>query len=271
MQLEKNLEVLFESVEFHSEPLERLVRTDLYTVNVDAETRSVSLLLVNDGQDLLAMNFEAMLHELHASAPLTPLVVAAIHCGEDRKNEYGMLVSADYKGRGAKASQYEQFVLEELLPFVYGQFSLKTIDQISFAGFSLGGLSAFDLAWNHPDIFKKVGVFSGSFWWRSKDQTEKDFNPVTDRLMHHQIRQASARPDMRFFLQCGELDEDCDRNSNGVIDSIDDTIDLMRELLRKGYMEGKDFVYLQLPDGRHDVKTWAKAFPVFLRWGFAQK
>lgn len=270
MQLEKNLEVLFESVEFSSEPLERLVRTDLYTVNVNAETSSVSLLLVNDGQDLLTMNFESMLREIHASAPLMPLVVAAIHCGEDRKNEYGMVVSPDYKGRGSRALQYERFVLDELLPFLYSQFAEKKIEQVSFAGFSLGGLSAFDLAWNHPDIFKKVGVFSGSFWWRSKGQGEKDFNPLTDRIMHHQVRHSELRPGMRFYLQCGELDEECDRNSNGVIDSIDDTIDLMRELLRKGYMEGKDFVYHQLPDGRHDVKTWSRAFPAFLRWGFAQ-
>jgi hypothetical protein len=53
-----------------------------------------------------------------------------------------------------------------------------------------------------------------------------------------------------------------------VIDSIDDTIDLMRELLNKGYQEGKDMVYLQIPGGKHDVPTWAAAFPAFLLWGW---
>ena len=67
------------------------------------------------------------------------------------------------------------------------------------------------------------------------------------------------------------LDETEDRNKNGVIDSIDDTIDLMRVLLQKGYKEGKDMQYLQLPKGKHDVPTWAKAFPTFLKWGWGNK
>jgi enterochelin esterase-like enzyme len=64
------------------------------------------------------------------------------------------------------------------------------------------------------------------------------------------------------------LDELEDRNNNGVIDSIDDTIDLLRELQAKGYREGTDFRYLQLKDGKHDVPTWAKALPEFLKWGW---
>ena len=86
--------------------------------------------------------------------------------------------------------------------------------------------------------------------------------------MHQQIRNAEFREGMKFFFQCGELDEEEDRNRNGVIDSIDDTIDIMKELLAKGYMEGRDMAYLQLPDGRHDVPSWARAFPSFLKWGW---
>ena len=29
-------------------------------------------------------------------------------------------------------------------------------------------------------------------------------------------------------------------------------------------------VYLELEDGTHDVATWAKAFPVFLEWGWGK-
>ena len=70
---------------------------------------------------------------------------------------------------------------------------------------------------------------------------------------------------MKFFFECGEHDEEEDRNHNGVIDSIDDTIDLMRLLLLKGYREGRDFYYLQVPDGRHDVASWSRAFPKFFK------
>jgi S-formylglutathione hydrolase FrmB len=84
--------------------------------------------------------------------------------------------------------------------------------------------------------------------------------------MHKHIREGQYHPGLKFFFQCGEEDETEDRNNNGVIDSIDDTIDMMRELLAKGYLEGKDIQYLQLPYGKHDVPTWAQAFPYFLKW-----
>jgi len=56
-----------------------------------------------------------------------------------------------------------------------------------------------------------------------------------------------------------------DRNKNGIIDSIDDTRDLISELVKKGYEEGRDISYLEMPDGRHDIETWAKAMPDFLK------
>jgi hypothetical protein len=65
------------------------------------------------------------------------------------------------------------------------------------------------------------------------------------------------------------LDEKSDRNNNGIIDSIDDALDLMMELKRKGY-PAESIKYLELPDGKHDVPTWANALPVFLQWGWGK-
>ena len=66
------------------------------------------------------------------------------------------------------------------------------------------------------------------------------------------------------------LDETADRNNNGIIDSIDDTLALIEELKKKGYEE-KDIFYLELKDGKHDVTTWGRAFPEFLKWGWGRK
>ena len=59
------------------------------------------------------------------------------------------------------------------------------------------------------------------------------------------------------------MDETHDRNNNGIIDSIDDALDLMAELKQKGYT---DIEYLELADGKHDIPTWGRAMPVFLKW-----
>jgi enterochelin esterase-like enzyme len=260
--------LMMQSFSLESKALSRTVKFDIYKQAGFLPDANSSLLLCNDGQDLQTMNFGAIVDSLFGENKIRPLIIVGIHCGDDRLNEYGMAYGPDYQGRGSKGSLYRQFVMEELLPFLNQEMNVEKFAEYAYAGFSLGALSALDIAWNHPQLFSKIGVFSGSLWWRSKSQKAKDYNPDTDRLMHRQISLASYQPGMKFFFQCGELDETEDRNRNGVIDSIDDTFDLMKILIRKGYKEGPDIKYLQLPDGSHDVPTWARALPVFLEWGW---
>ena len=85
--------------------------------------------------------------------------------------------------------------------------------------------------------------------------------------MHQQIKKGKFYPWLKFFFECGALDEIADRNHNGVIDAIDDTLDLIKELHKKGY-DKANIQYLELEDGTHDVYTWARAFPDFLKWGW---
>ena len=75
---------------------------------------------------------------------------------------------------------------------------------------------------------------------------------------------------VKFFFECGEDDEEEDRNQNGVIDSIDDTLDLISELVAKGYDRGNAIDYLQIENGKHDIATWARAMPDFLKWGWSK-
>jgi enterochelin esterase-like enzyme len=271
MQTEVNTGIMVETVELPSESLQRTITINFYGPANNTGDTPLGLLLFNDGQDIEAMGFDKMIAYLLQTETITPLLCVGIHSGEDRLQEYGMISSPDFKGRGSKAPQYRQFILEELLPYIHSRYSGLVFNEFAFAGFSLGGLSALDLVWNHQDVFSKVGVFSGSLWWRSKDRKDKDFNENTHRLMHSQIRKGKYNPNLKFFFEAGELDETEDRNGNNVIDSIDDTIDVMRELLAKGWVEGKDMRYLQLPDGKHDIRSWAKALPVFLKWGWRNK
>ncbi|AXY78303.1 esterase family protein [Paraflavitalea soli] len=271
MHTEISTGIIVETVALPSEFLGRTVTVNFYLPTNISRPEDISLLLVNDGQDLEAMGFDKMISYLSETNQITPLLVAGIHAGDDRLNEYGMQIGPDFKDRGTRGAAYQRFVIEELLPFIYGHYKITSFKERAFAGFSLGGLSAMDIVWNHPEVFSKVGVFSGSLWWRSKDKDAKDYNGDKHRMMHRQVREGSYHPGQKFFFQCGLLDEAEDRNKNGVIDSIDDTIDLMRALLQQGYKEGKDMYYLQLPKGKHDVPTWAKALPVFLKWGWRGK
>ncbi len=214
------------------------------------------------------MHFSSILEGLYTAGEIEPLLCVAIHCGEDRRMEYGTQNQPDYKGRGAKAPLYTSFIFDELLPFIRQHFLINTFKEKAFAGFSLGALSALDIVWNRPGEFTRAGLFSGSFWWRSIDQTEETYDDNQHRIMHQEIRNGQFAPWLKFFFQCGNLDETKDRNKNGIIDSIDDTLDLIAELEAKGYDRERDIRYLELADGHHDVYTWGRAMPDFLKWGW---
>jgi enterochelin esterase-like enzyme len=231
----------------------------------------VSLLLINDGQELGRLGLAGILDELQESGNFSPLLCAGIYAGPDRKQEYGTACRPDYQGWGAKAGSYARFVMEELIPAIRHKYAVTSFKEKAFAGFSLGALSAMDIVWRHPEEFARAGLFSGSFWWRTKDKEDPSYDERRDRIMHDEVRKGGYSPWLKFFFECGTEDEREDRNHNGVIDSIDDTQDLIGELVRKGYDGNRDIRYLQIEGGRHEVGTWAKAMPEFLSWGWTRR
>lgn len=270
MPIEKLPNTIIDSHILSSSFLERDVTIDFYFPPGINKDTGLNLLLINDGQDLVTMNFYEILNELYEDEAITPLLCIGIHCGPDRKSEYGTAGIQDYKGRGAKAALYTRFVFEELLPFIRSEYEIQSFREKSYCGFSLGGLSALDIVWNHAQEFSKVGAFSGSFWWRTISQDHEDFVEDTHRIMHNEVRNGNYYPWLKFFFETGTLDETADRNNNGVIDSIDDTLSLISELEKKGYHPETDILYMEMKDGKHDVATWARAFPYFLKWGWGR-
>jgi enterochelin esterase-like enzyme len=259
-----------ESMEFPSDYLDRVVKIDVYLPKPFQSSSRISLLFVNDGQDLPKMPFTSILEKLYTEKEIEPLIVVGIHCSADRKLEYGTADILDFLNRGARAKYHRKFLMQELIPSILGKYNLSGVHEMAYAGFSLGGLAALDVAWKYPKIFSKAGIFSGSLWWRLRD-LDDDYNEDTDRVMHKLIREGQYHKGLKFFFQTGTQDEKMDRNNNGIIDSIDDTLGLIEELEAKGYSREEDIQYFELADGRHDVPTWGRAFPDFLKWGWGKK
>jgi len=275
MQVEKSKRIIQESIKLESVHLDRTVQVDLYftgeAVVPGHRTQllpDTSLLLINDGQDMGRLGLADMLEDLYGRGLIAPLLCAGIHAGPERIMEYGTGIESDCSGRGARAAGYTRCVLEEVLPAIRRRFKGYGFREKAFAGFSLGALSAMDIVWHHPHEFARAGLFSGSFWWRSRDKADPEYNDRTDRIMQCQVRKGEYYPWLKFFFECGTEDEREDRNGNGIIDSIDDTQDLIKELLAKGYVLEKDIRYLEIEGGRHEVATWAQAMPEFLKWGW---
>ena len=268
--LKQEMSVAEEVLTIDSNFLEREVTVTLLIPEGFEEMGKTNLLLLNDGQELENLQLKTALEKMQSNGQISPVLVAAIHANEERQQEYGAAAIPDFKGRGSKAAAYTSFITQELVPKLQEFVGTISFDKVAYAGFSLGGLSAVDIAWNNPELFDKVGAFSGSFWWRSKDLND-GYDSEQDRIMHKIIRQKQHQPDLKFWFQTGTKDEAMDRNGNFIIDSIDDTIDLIKTLENKGYNRPADIQYVEIVNGKHNTETWAAAMPKFLVWAFGSK
>jgi enterochelin esterase-like enzyme len=264
---------VFKNLKFPSKFLNREVIYDVILPPNYENITNLKVLYMNDGQDFEQLKIEQTFNNLYAESTIPPLVFVGLHANNYgtpplRLQEYGTASISDYKNRGNLADAYQSFITLELLPFVISNYKVSSFNCDNyFCGFSLGGLSAMDLVWGNPRFFSKVGVFSGSFWWRKKAY-EDGYDDHNDRIMHVLVRSGKYNEGQKFWFECGTNDEQDDRNKNGIIDSIDDTHDLIKELEAKGYKRGKDIEYLEMEGGEHNSKTWSEAIPIFVKWLF---
>ena len=228
--------------------------------------RRYPVLYANDGQDLATAQFPVVMSTLLASGRMAPVIVVAIYSTESRTPEYATAGRPALLADGGQAAAYQRFVVDSVMPRVSARYRVQVgAGHTAIMGWSLGGLSAFDLAWNHPDRFGIVGVFSGSLWWRDNDGTAQE--RVAGRIVHRMVRAGPSRPALRFWFMAGRQEEEDDRDGNGVIDVIQDTRELIELLVGQGHREGGDIEWHEV-DGRHELATWARMLPAFLAWAF---
>ncbi len=256
--------------DIYTKLLQRNVAVEIMTPPEIDKNHRYPLLVLNDGQDSDAVKVKETVERLVAEKLIPEIIVVGV-VAADRMQEYGVAFRSDYFGRGKLAKAYSNFIVTELVPYITYKYPISHSNtERAMAGYSLGGLSAIDIVWNNFDVFGKAGVFSGSFWWRKRDAGSFFYSDYRDRLMHLQVRRGKFKPGMKFWFETGTQDESGDRNKNGVIDSIDDTMDLISELTRKGYRPFHDIQYLEIKGGKHNQQTWAEAMPEFLKWAFGK-
>ena len=230
-------------------------------------TANYKVLYLNDGQDVEQLKLRETLARLTARGQIEPIVVVAIPTNENRLQEYGTAVTISDRGLGGQAKAYASFVTEEVMPMIEREFRVATgVENTAVMGISLGGLSAFDIAWNHRHLFGTVGVFSGSFWWRAGEDNE--YVTPNALIAQEMVRHSHYQPGFRAWFEAATRDETGDRDNNGVIDAIQDTLEVADELETLGYERGQDVVYVQITGGRHNYHTWSQILPQFLKWAF---
>ncbi len=210
------------------------------------------------------------LDSLYKEGKILPLVIIGVEAG-DRMQEYGVADKPDYLGRGSKAGLYDAFINDELYPYAKKESGVRKFKTVVVAGCSMGGLSAFDIAWNHPDKINKVGVFSGSFWWRDKSSDDSTYSDEKNRIMYTKLKASRKKPGLQYWFYAGAAEEKGDRDKDSIIDVIDDTKDVINLLKKKNIVAETGLVYRESPTGIHNYSSWSKVFPDFLIWAFGQQ
>ena len=140
---------------------------------------------------------------------------------------------------------YARMLETELLPEVGKKFNLTTSpDQRVICGASSGGICAFTVAWERPDLFRKVISHIGSF-------TNIRGGHVYPAL----IRKQDKRP-IRVWLQDGRQDLD---NSHG-------NWWLSNQQMAKALAFAKYDHKFVATEGGHSIKEGGRLLPEALRW-----
>ncbi|WP_237577577.1 alpha-1,6-glucosidase domain-containing protein [Noviluteimonas dokdonensis] len=225
------------------------------------------VLYLDDGQDLADVHVRDTLEKVRSE--LAPFIVVAIHMPRDRMAGYGLadrvagrsVVSpTKYGPVGANAHAYSEWVVRTLVPYVDAHWSTRAdANGRAILGWSLGGINAFSLGWNYPEVFGRIGAFSPSFWLADAQDR---------RIAQELVRSSPAKPGLRAYFALGTKEEEGDRDKDGVIDVIDDANELATLLRERG---GNDVVVVELPGGIHRQSSWAVMLPGFLRWAFPRR
>lgn len=255
--------------ELYSRHLQRQVKLTIINTPIPDDKSQLNLLLLNDGQDLSKMRVKEIVDSLYAAGRIKPLLVVAIQAG-DRMQEYGISGKPDYEKRGSKADHYNSFVDNELYDFIKKKAGVRKFNTVAVAGWSLGGLSAFDIAWNNTSKIDKAGIFSGSFWWRDKDSNDSSYSDNKNRITISTIRASRRKAHTQYWFFAGGLEETSDRDKDGSIDVIDDTQDVLNTLIEKNLATKQNAPFIIDPNGKHDLETWSRNLPGFLVWAFGK-
>jgi pimeloyl-ACP methyl ester carboxylesterase len=263
----------------------------------DSGDQRYPVLYLNDGQDSDAVGLAATLARLADDGTIRAPIVIAIDMPKDRMGAYGLsdrraavsqVAQTRYGPVGSQAQAYSQWVAMTLVPVVDARYRTRaTAEARTMLGWSLGALNAFNLGWQYPELFGRVGAFSPSFWL-SAERADADAVQRT-RLAQRMVDTGPRRDGARFFFAVGTDEEHDDRDGDGVNDAIDDTRDLvegwrvghklrakgLRQLgyrIDAGYKAGPsrtDVALFTLDGGQHHQASWARMLPVFLAWAYA--
>jgi enterochelin esterase-like enzyme len=144
------------------------------------------------------------------------------------------------------AARMPEFLARQLVPWLRRGWHV-TVDphRVIVTGASAGGLGAAFVALSRPDLFGNVWSQSGAFWRGAEASNGPPYEWLAARVA------ATARKDVRFYLDVGELEDHATLGGSGP-NFRDATRRFRDALTAKGYR----VTYTEVPGGNHAERWW---------------
>lgn len=159
---------------------------------------------------------------------------------------------------------YSKFIEKEVLPEISKEYRIKfTSDPEGRAtmGFSSGGAAAFTMAWFHPELYRRVLTYSGTYVDQQFPEDNKTPNGAWE--YHENLIGKSAKKPLRVWLQVSDKDNGWDKDESTHHNWVMANERMAAALKAKGY----DYRYVFSKNAGHtDGKVTRQTLPAALEW-----
>jgi predicted alpha/beta superfamily hydrolase len=223
--------------------------------------RRHSVLYLHDGQNVFdaATSFggvewgvDETAERLIRAKVIDPVIIVAVaNTGEDRVDEYtptpGVIEATGKRKKRSRglARLYGRFLTEELKPFIDRNYRTRRGPGFTgLGGSSLGGLVTLAIGLLYPQRFRRLMVMSPSVWW-------------DDFAIYRLVDSIEQKPPSKIWLDTGTAEPGWEQ-----------TRELCKRLIEKGWQPGKDIQYMEADHGDHSEGAWAARVEPALRFLF---
>jgi predicted alpha/beta superfamily hydrolase len=209
--------------------------------------RRYPVLYMQDGQVLFdasacgqEWHVDETAERLIAEGRIEPIIIVGIQSTMARINEYTPWRSEREK-RGGKGGLYARFLIEEVKPFIDKTYrTMPGREHTAVAGSSLGAFISFYIATSFPEQFSMVGVLSpAGVRWADRRWLQETDIAVLRRL--------------RVWIDegTGEWEPDAQQSV------LAETRAFAKRCEDAGLTPGKDYIYKEFSNGKHEEAAWA--------------
>ncbi|WP_298524519.1 alpha/beta hydrolase-fold protein [uncultured Christiangramia sp.] len=214
--------------------------------NYDLDEQKYPVIYMHDAQnvfdDSTAYAGEWNVDEFLDETNLKKAIIVAIeHGGDNRISELTPYPNEKYGGGNGK--KYVDFIRFTLKPHIDASYRTMA-DQANTGifGSSLGGLISFFAAFEYPEVFSKIGVFSPSFWFSEQ--------------IYEKVRNSEIANNQKFYILAGKRESD----------SMVEEVNTMQDLLFSKGLESQNMIVKFVEAGEHNEKLWRENFGEAYQW-----